>query len=134
MKFYKSFLVIIIISLLTFSLGEKTIVGTYASRTATNMEAISLMYLRGYYPFLEMGDNDVKLIIEKDSTFLYSVNSKGNSGRWKVNGKTLILDFTDVSRDDLELKIKNNKLYNISERTLCKSKEKMMCLLLLEKK
>ncbi|WP_458846237.1 hypothetical protein [Flavobacterium hauense] len=81
-----------------------------------------------------MGDNDVKLIIEKDSTFLYSVNSKGNSGRWKVNGKTLILDFTDVSRDDLELKIKNNKLYNISERTLCKSKEKMMCLLLLEKK
>lgn len=120
--------------MLTFSSREKTVVGTYVSRTATNMEAISLMYLKGHAPFLEMGDNDVKLIIQKDSTFLYSLYSKEHSGRWKVNSKTLILDFTEVSRDNLELKIKNNKLYNISEETLCKSKEKMMCLLLLEKK
>jgi len=134
MKFYKSFIIIILVSLLAFCFKEKTVVGTYISRRATNMEAIRLMYLKGYFPFLEIPDDYIKLTIEKDSTFLYTINSKEHSGRWRVNSKILILDYADASIQDLELKIRNNKLYNVTEATLCKSKEKMMRLMLLEKK
>ncbi|ALM49045.1 hypothetical protein AMR72_09180 [Flavobacterium psychrophilum] len=132
MKFYRGF-IIIIVSLLAFCLKEKTVVGTYVSRRATSMEAVRLMYLKGYYPFLEIPDDYIKLIIKKDSTFLYTINSKEHSGIWSVNGRILILDYTETSIDDLNLKIRDKKLYNITEATLCKSKEKMMRLLLLKK-
>lgn len=128
----KSYWLIIVFAFISCN-KEHNVIGSYVSRTATNMEAIKLMYLKGYYPFLETYDDYIKLIIEKDSTFLYIINGKEHSGRWKVNGRALILDYTDVSRDDLELKILNNKLYNITEVTLCKSKKRMMSLMLLKK-
>ena len=134
MKFYKGFIVIIIVSLLASCFKGKTVVGTYVSRRATSMEAIRLMYWKGHSPFFEIPDDYIKLIVEKDSTFLYTINSKEHSGRWRINDRTLILDYTEISRKDLELKIRTDKLYNISEVTLCNSNKKMMELLLLKKK
>ena len=132
MKFYKSY-IIVIVSLLILSCKDETVCGTYISRAPTTMETISLMYSRGYYEFLYPDNNAVKLVIEKDSTFLYITKRKEHSGRWKVNGRILTLDYNDASIDDFDLKIRNNKLYNITEATLCKSKKKMMEIILLKK-
>lgn len=134
MKIFGGLLILAIVFLVMSRSGDNDIVGVYSSKTATGYEAVSLMYLKGYSPFLEVPDDYIKLKIERDSTFLYTINSKEYSGRWKVDGKTLILDHTDASKDDLELKVRNNKLYNISEVTLCNSKEKMMRLMLFRKK
>jgi len=132
MKLYS---ILFILPFLIISCAQsKTTVGTYVSRTATDMEAIRIMYLKGYFPFLEIPDDYIKLTIEKDSTFLYVINNKKHFGRWKVTGKTLTLHYSEDSMDDLKLKIRNDKLYNITEATLCKSKKKMMRLMLLEKK
>ncbi|RDI08588.1 hypothetical protein DEU42_110121 [Flavobacterium sp. AG291] len=113
---------------------SKTVVGIYTSRGPSSMETLSLMYSRGYFEFLYDFDDYIKLKIDNDSTFVYSIKKKDYPGRWKVKGKTLILNYTDASREDLQLKIRNNKLCNITEETLCKSKQKMMRLMLLEKK
>lgn len=128
----KSYWLIIVFTFISCN-KEHNVIGSYVSKSPTTMEATSIMYLKGYYPFLEIPDDYIKLIIEKDSTFLYIINNKEHFGRWKVNGRVLILDYTDVSRDDLELKILNKKLYNITEATLCKSKKRMMRLMLLKK-
>jgi len=130
MKFYN---IIVSVSLLILSCKDETVCGTYISRAPTTMETISLMYSRGYYDYIYPDNNAVKLVIEKDSTFLYITKRKEFPGRWSVKGRTLTLDYNDASIDDFDLKIRNNKLYNITEATLCNSNEKMMRLLLLKK-
>lgn len=134
MKIFGALIILVIVFLVMSRSGDNDIVGVYSSKTATRYEAVSLMYLKGHSPFLEVPDDYIKLRIEKDSSFHYIANKKERSGKWKVKGRTLILDFADVSMDNLELKVRNNKLYNITEATLCHSKEKMMRLMLLKKK
>lgn len=94
--------------------------GIYISKAPSQMEKIKLMYTNGDFNFLytDSGNDTVKL--NKDKTFLFSqllckAGDVKQEGMWSLEGDKLHLNFSDSTRNDINMIVGNGIIYFIDD-------------------
>ena len=116
---------------------EDDVIGSYVSKEPSNLEIISIMNIRGHFHSVHTALNFYGLEVNKNHTFTFydTYCNKGKidyAGKWSLKESKLVLDFNG-EMEDMELTVRKNQLYSISDFTVSRSGEKMKSLLLLEK-